>query len=305
MAASNFDWSPRAKVHNSGRSADDLSQIELEGANADKAGRGRNDCPYPFGSGDQQQWDCGFDNAHFADHGPDDFARPGDRRPRNPNRPKSPNWQWGDRAKQSKPPAANPAKQSTPVHDPQRPRINAAGRFLTFTVMGTFTVLSQQVWMHYSDTLLKQINRIPFLGLIVQVPMVGGVIEFFGPWFPDLFGVGVWALINACQSGKDIIKLLDIRDPWWVAMLTDWSRPQYVAAAYIAEITLNYDKFPLFRGGIDYLIANRDNLDMDLFLWPNVFLLLISVLSFEHLVKFFTPRSVRGKRGATRNPQSI
>lgn len=211
----------------------------------------------------------------------------------------------GDRAKQPKPPAANPPRQSTIIHDPQRPRINAAGRFLTFTVMGTFTVLSQQVWMHYSDTLLKQINRIPFLGLIIQIPIVGSVIEFFGPWFPDLFGVGVWALINACQSGKDIIKLLDIRDPWWVSMLTEWSRPQYVALAYIAEITLNYDKFPLFKGGIDYLIANRDNLDMDLFLWPNVFYLLISVLSFEHLVKFFTPKSARSKRGTTRNQQPI
>jgi hypothetical protein len=217
---------------------------------------------------------------------------------------KPPNWEWGDQQKQPKP-QANPARRSTPIHDPQRPRINAAGRFLTFTVMGTFTVLSQQVWMHYSDTLLKQINRIPFLGLIVQIPMIGGLIEFFGPWFPDLFGVGVWALINACQSGKDIIKLLDIRDPWWVAMLTEWSRPQYVALAYIAEITLNYDKFPLFKGGIDYLIANYANLDMDLFIWPNVFFLLISVLSFEHLVKFFTPKAAKSTRDTTRNPQSI
>jgi hypothetical protein len=206
----------------------------------------------------------------------------------------SQNWQWGDTKRPDREPSAQ-AKRATPIHNPDRPKINAAGRFLVLTVMGTFTVLSQQVWIGYADTLLKQITRIPFLGLITQIPMAGGVVEFFGPWFPDLFGVGVWALINASQSGKHIIKLLDIRDPWWVTMLTDWSRPQYVALAYIAEIVLNYDRFPLFKGGIDYLISSYENLDMDLFLWPNVFFLLISVLSFEWLVKFFTPKSISSK----------
>ena len=300
MAASSFDWG------SVGRSQNILTPIGIEGAKAYKVGNDRSGCPYPDGSEQQKEWNDGFDFAslrtyHSGDEALDDLIGSFNKKPRNSSRQsksqQSPNWQWGDRRK-----AAAQTAKTIQIHTPDRPRINAAGRFLVLTVMSTFTVLSMQVWITYSDTLLRQINRIPLLGLIVQAPMVGGVIEFFGPWFPDLFGVGVWALINACQSGKDIIKLLDIRDPWWVAMLADWSRPQYVAAAYIAEIVLNYDKFPLFKGGIDYLIDNRDSLDMDLFLWPNVFYLLISVLSFEHLVKFFTPKSAKSNRGTTRNP---
>ena len=195
----------------------------------------------------------------------------------------------------------NSPRQAPPVYTPKKPTISASGRFMVLIVLGTATVLSQQVWLSYGDSIISQITRVPFLGLLEQVPFVGGVLAFLKPWFPDLFGVGVWAMINFSQSGKDLIKLLNIRDPWWVAQLTNWSQPQFVAIAYVVEIILNYDRYPIYPGGLGKVWENLSALNADDIVWLNIPLLIVSTLSFEWLVRFFTVKAVREpKNGTTR-----
>jgi hypothetical protein len=131
-----------------------------------------------------------------------------------------------------------------------------------------------------------------------MVPMVGGVVKFSAPWFPDVLGIGIWFMINGSQSGKDLIKLLDIRDPWWVAQLSAWSEPHKVAISYVVEVALAYDKYPVLPGGLNDLLENIKSIDPEMINWLNIPLLLLSVLSFEYLIKFFTVKAVGGKRGS-------
>jgi hypothetical protein len=194
-------------------------------------------------------------------------------------------------------PKTAPAR-STAIYNSTRPKMGIAGKFLVFSVLGCATVLSQQIWLSYGDTILAQIQRVPLLGLVEMVPMVGGVVKFFGPWFPDVLGIGIWFMINASQSGKDLIKLLDIRDPWWVAQLSAWSEPHKVAIAYAVEILLAYNKYPILPGGLNDLLENIKSIDPEMINWLNIPLLLLSVLSFEYLIKFFTVKTVGGKRGS-------
>lgn len=181
------------------------------------------------------------------------------------------------------------------VYESKAPKTDASAKFLIFVVLGTLTVLSQQVWLGYGDTIIGSIDRVPFLNLLTQVPFVRGVISLLGQVFPDLFGVGLWLLINCSQSGKDLIKLLGIRHPWWVHQLTEWSKPQYVAIAYIVEFLLNSERFPIYEGGLGQLWQDVSMPDVDSILWMNIPLMVLSLMCFEWTVKFFTIKVVAPK----------
>jgi len=91
----------------------DSTPIWIEGAKAYDAGKRRSDCPYPLKSGREKEWNDGFNFASACRSG-------------NKNSPdREPSVQ---------------AKRATPIHNPDRPKINAAGRFLVLTVMGTFKI---------------------------------------------------------------------------------------------------------------------------------------------------------------------
>lgn len=208
----------------------------------------------------------------------------------------------GDRFNKRRRRQKSPSVAAIPVYDSQSPRISASGKLMVCVVLGTATVLSQQVWLSYGDSILDQINRVPFLTLAEMLPFIGGVVRFVKAYFPDLLGVGIWAMINGSQSGRDIIKLFGIRDPWWVDQLTHWSQPQYVAIAYCLEFALNYDRYPIYPGGIMALWDNLSAFNFAEINWLNIVPLLISILSFEWLVRFFTVKAVKGsaKNGPTR-----
>lgn len=307
--ANDFQWDEGGRTRSAYASAmpwHDLSQIEIEGVRAYRSGKRQRDCPYQLGTGDQQQWDCGFENAMYYDHGPgDDTYQPPNKQAKESDDRKSPKssgrWKRGDsrqsRSAKSPDRKATPT-QSTPIYNSTRPKMGMAGKLLVFSVLGCATVLSQQIWLSYGDTILAQIQRVPLLGLVEMVPMVGGAVKFFGPWFPDVLGIGIWFMINASQSGKDLIKLLDIRDPWWVAQLAAWAEPHKVAIAYTVEIVLAYNKYPILPGGLNDLLENIKSIDPEMINWLNIPLLLLSVLSFEYLIKFFTVKTVGGKRGS-------
>lgn len=175
------------------------------------------------------------------------------------------------------------------VWDKVKPKTRWLARFFAGVLLGAVTVMSMQVWLNAGDFILGQIERVPFLGLLMATPFLGGFIRFVAANMSDLFGFCLWLAINLAQSGKNVVKLFDVRDPWWVARLTMWCTPTYISLAYTAEILMSYDRFPPYPGGVLGVLGHFGK-------WPNLAnlgLLILSVLSFEKVVEMFVPKSVQ------------
>lgn len=215
-----------------------------------------------------------------------------------------PNWRWSDRGddlrkNRQRPRRRQPAKPAMPVHETEHPKMDVAGRLLVGVTLACVVVLSQQVWLSDAETLMQEAERIPFYRLLSALPYIGGVVKYFGPYVPELFGVGIWFWINMAQSGKDVIRLFNIRHPWWVSQITHWSQPKYVCAAYVFETIRSYDRWPIYKASLFELaemLKNMETPDPSKIIWINIPLLLFSVLSFEFVVRFFAPKTAKGAR---------
>jgi hypothetical protein len=202
---------------------------------------------------------------------PQDFNQQHQRRPQQESTPKAPTV------------ATKNSKPST------------AGKFLILTVFSTVCVVNMQPWLVFAEEVLAQIKIVPLWDLLIQVPYLGGLMAFAAPHFWQVFGVSIWAFANTAQCGENLIKLFDIKDPWWVAQISKWSSPGFRAVAYIAEFCLTFFRYPPYIGG--YKAAQRDfpNIDINAIDWKNAAMACLVIFAVElTLYLFVNPIKLKG-----------
>lgn len=175
-------------------------------------------------------------------------------------------------------------------------QIPKAGKFVVCFVLGVMFVLSMQPWLNLSGLILKSIEVWPFLGIFKQIPFVGGVLSFLSAnsFMSHLLGLGLCLWINLAESGKDLIKLFNMREGWWRTQLEAWNSPTGVGFAYLMEVPGAIEQFPIYKGGLAGIYkAFSTGFDINLVNWKMCFLFVISLLCFELVVKLFLPGDVK------------
>lgn len=176
---------------------------------------------------------------------------------------------------------------------PHRPTAaNKLGRLVVFISLGTIAVLNMQPWLGIARDLTRQINTVPLLDVLLTVPYLGDLLAWVVPWFWQVLGVLLWAFVQAAQCGPALLDMIGCKDPWWVAQLGKWSRPNTRAIAYLLEIGLAFWRFPPYVGGV--AAAQRDFPDLDIaqFDWSNALWAIVVIFSVELFVfQFVNPTS--------------
>lgn len=134
-------------------------------------------------------------------------------------------------------------------------------------------VLNAQGWLVVGEWASEAIVIIPGLGLLSQIPLVGGWFQLAAGAVGLLMGVCLWAAVQWVQVAPMLIPQDDHLNG-------------FRTKAYILEILVCFARFSPYDGGYQVfwedLVAGA--LDLDLFLWPNIGMAILSIVLFEGIV---------------------
>lgn len=131
-------------------------------------------------------------------------------------------------------------------------------------------VLNAQGWLVVGEWANAAITVIPGLGLLSKIPFIGGWFQMAVGALGMLIGVCLWAAIQWVQVAP---------------MLIEGSQrlKDYRAWAYVLEIAVCFARFTPYEGGYSLFWEDlaSNSLDLDLFLWPNIGMAVLSIVLFE------------------------
>jgi len=179
-----------------------------------------------------------------------------------------------------------------------RGKFNFAFRTVAFISIGTVAVLNMQPWISFASDIVRAIETVPLLDVLLQLPFIGGLLSFISPFFYQLLGVAVWALVQAAQCGRGLVEMMAIRDPWVVAQLAKWSQPEFKAAAYCAEVGLTLYRYPPYQGGFERLMQDMPQPDMAMIDWKAAAMAIAVIFSVELAIHLFNQKPEHGPRRA-------
>lgn len=190
-------------------------------------------------------------------------------------------------------------------------------RFLLFVLAGGLVILNIQPFLEVSDILLSAITNVPFLEVLSIMPIIGPLLAFFGRIAPDLFGLGLWAMIQfveilphwikgdlsaldglirgVSQHAPHVVKsgegdaVIELKEQYNKAPKRWLKRAGTLAiVAYLVELALCLLRFPPYKGGMLVFledlrlgITSLDNVD-----FGNLGNLLTTMFGFELLLVF-------------------
>ena len=134
-------------------------------------------------------------------------------------------------------------------------------------------VLNMQGWLVVGEWANNAISVIPGLGLLSQIPFIGGWFQLLVGALGAVIGVCLWAAVQWAQIAPMLYgennRLQEFRT---------W--------AYVLEILVCFAWFSPYEGG--YQVFWEDlwagALDLDLFIWPNIGMACLSIILFELVV---------------------
>lgn len=134
-------------------------------------------------------------------------------------------------------------------------------------------VLNAQGWLVVGDWANGAISIIPGLGLLSRLPLVGGWFQLAVGGLGMLIGVCLWAAVQWIQIAPMLVSQNERLREFRV-----W--------AYVLEITVCFARFSPYEGGYQLFWEDlwAGALDLDLFLWPNIGMAILSIVLFELVV---------------------
>jgi hypothetical protein len=202
--------------------------------------------------------------------------------------------------------------QSTLSYSPPRWFFSAAA-YSAIALLGFFSILNVQPWLSAAKVLAGgSINVIPFGAALASIPYLGTVFGWLVANILMLGGIVVWAVVQAIQiaplfaarpgalrklrnraeeyqsegSPAGAVKRLDVRlDKSLTAeldALDDWR-----GVAYFAEFIVCLFYYPVYGDGAQALLDDILAMDLhaDLINYPQLVMLLVTMLGFEALTK--------------------
>lgn len=156
---------------------------------------------------------------------------------------------------------------------------SAIAKFLIWSAIGFVGLLNVQPWIELARQISKQLTNIPFLDSLVQIPFLGGWIEWGFLNIIPILGIVLWG----------ITQLMEV-----LPMIVSNPTPEIIRYRWIAygfEAIIVFLRFPPYEGGIEAIIEDFPNYDASLIDWWLLVLFLVTMFSFEAI--FQLSRNVR------------
>jgi hypothetical protein len=158
-----------------------------------------------------------------------------------------------------------------------RPNLNnrnlkLAANYLIAAGIGFVGLLNIQPHVELAKQIAKELTNIPFLDSLVQLPFLGGWIQFIFLNLVAILGIVLWGLT---QFAEILPMLID----------NPSKRLQtYRGIAYGYEAIICFLRFPPYEGGASAVFEDFGQWDFGLIDWWTLVLFLVTMFSFELIV---------------------
>jgi hypothetical protein len=186
------------------------------------------------------------------------------------------------------------------------------GKIAATGLIGWLMLLNAQPWLRFADMAAPMIGTVPFLAALVEIPFLGGWIEFAVANLTAILGLCAWAVIQFCEilpMAYDKERILGNLIEQWQGASYDSEKEKNAALkrlkeqfnkiptddvealetyrkwAYIAEFIGCALLYLPYEGGFTALIDDAPSWDADRILWPQLLMIPVSMFGFELLVK--------------------
>jgi len=152
-------------------------------------------------------------------------------------------------------------------------------RFLIWAGIGFVGLLNVQPWIELARQISKQLTNIPFLDSLVQIPFLGGWIEWGFLNIIPILGIVLWGITQFMEV---------------LPMMVTNPTPEIIRYRWIAygfEAIICFLRFPPYEGGVEAIVEDFPNWDASLIDWWLLVLFLVTMFSFEAI--FHLNRNVR------------
>jgi hypothetical protein len=147
--------------------------------------------------------------------------------------------------------------------------LKAVAGFLIVAGIGFIGLLNVQPHIELAKQIAKELTNIPFLDSLIQVPLLGGWIEFIFLNIVALLGIVLWGLTQLAE----ILPML-VSNPSRRLQTYRW-------IAYGYEAIICFLRFPPYEGGTSAVIDDWGRWDTSLINWWILVLFLVTMFSFE------------------------
>jgi hypothetical protein len=186
------------------------------------------------------------------------------------------------------------------------------GKMFATMLIGWLMLLNAQPWLKFGEMSSSAIAYIPALNLLIQIPFLGGWIQFFAANLGAVFGIAVWGVLQFLE----ILPMAFDKEKVLGGLIEKWKSTQYDSEkeknAALKKLKEQFNKIPLddiealenyrkwayiiegigcfilycpYQGGLSALISDCPAWDADLILWDKLAMIPISMFGFELLVK--------------------
>jgi hypothetical protein len=147
------------------------------------------------------------------------------------------------------------------------------GGLLFFFGIGFVGLLNVQPWIAVARQMGKQISFVPFLGSLINIPFLGGWIQWGVKESLSILGITFWGMTQYMELIPEFTK----------GKLKEWLvRIRYFV--YVFEFVVCFMQFPAYKGGYAALAEDFPNLDVSAIDWWNLLVILpISAFAFEFI----------------------
>lgn len=141
--------------------------------------------------------------------------------------------------------------------------------FLIVAGIGFVGLLNVQPHIELAKQIAKQLTNIPFLDSLIQIPFLGGWIEFIFLNLVAILGIVLWGLTQLAE----ILPML-VENPSRRLQTCRW-------VAYAYESIVCFLRFPPYEGGVSAFFDDFWRWDTNLIDWWILVLFLVTMFSFE------------------------
>jgi hypothetical protein len=147
--------------------------------------------------------------------------------------------------------------------------IRTTAEFLIVAGIGFIGLLNVQPHIELAKQIAKELTNIPFLDSLIQIPYVGGWIQFIFLNLVPILGIVLWGLTQLAE-----ILPIVIDNPSQRLQTYRW-------IAYGYETIICFLRFPPYEGGVSAVFEDFWRWDVNLIDWWILVLFLVTMFSFE------------------------
>jgi len=139
--------------------------------------------------------------------------------------------------------------------------------------MGFLLILNAQPWMELAARITPTISKIPFVGTLVQIPFLGGWIQWIVRELTSILGTILCVTIQIIEILPVMIE--NVSESFKAKLNT------YRWIAYGIEFCVCFMRFPPYQGGSSAFFDDFFRWDWYLIDWWNLIFFLVTMTGFE------------------------